>query len=268
SVLFDVNPPLTGHIVLDGEQLEAYPEIRNLPADFVYNLAAGADLPFWEFNRWEVLHSSPEPDSSQVEVGVEFTQSDMVTAHFREIPNYLLTFITEPKNVGKIRFGDLVIDEFPYTQRYEGQIPYGLEAILPNNYEFDVWEFVMQPNLSSRIYPSIQYTPIRNDTIILRMNERFSDVFIPSAFSPNGDGVNELIKVHGLEIAPDGFEWVIFSRFGDIVFETNDTNGAWNGGVMNSDYYCPVGIYSYHLKYKNAINNQEDATSGSIMLIR
>ena len=268
SVLFDVNPPLTGHIVLDGEQLEAYPEIRNLPADFVYNLAAGADLPFWEFNRWEVLHSSPEPDSSQVEVGVEFTQSDMVTAHFHEIPNYLLTFITEPKNVGKIRFGDLVIDEFPYTQRYEGQIPYGLEAILPNNYEFDVWEFVMQPNLSSRIYPSIQYTPIRNDTIILRMNERFSDVFIPSAFSPNGDGVNELIKVHGLEIAPDGFEWIIFSRFGDIVFETNDINGAWNGGVMNSDYYCPVGIYSYHLKYKNAINNQEDATSGSIMLIR
>lgn len=267
-VLFNVNPAMTGDILLDGEKLEGYPEIRNLPSDFEYNLAALTDVPFYEFSHWEIMNASPTPDSSYTEVGVSFTEDDVVTAYFREIPNYELTFITKPKNVGKIRFGDRVFEEFPHTERYEGQIPYTLEAILPKKYEFDVWDFVMQPNLSSQIYPAIQYTPVRNDTIVLRMEERFDDVFIPTAFSPNGDGVNELIKVQGPEILPDGFEWVIYSRFGDIVFETNDVNAAWNGSEMNSDYYCPVGIYSYHLRYKSAIDNQEASTSGSIMLIR
>ena len=267
-VLFDVDPPGKGVILLDDEALESYPEIRDLPADFTYNLQALTDVPFYVFDRWDIFHAAPEPDSSFTEVDVVFDQGDVVTAKFREIPNHYLTFLTDPPEIGAIRFGDEVFEDFPRTVRIEGQVAYGLEALIPNEFEFDVWDFVMQPGHSGRIYPSLQYTPIRNDTIILRMNERFSQVFIPTAFSPNGDGINEIIKVQGPEIAPDGFEWVIFSRFGDLVFETNDISQGWNGGVMNTNYYCPVGLYTYRLRYRNAITNLDESLNGSIMLIR
>jgi gliding motility-associated-like protein len=268
TVLFDVDPPGKGYIKLDDQKIEEYPDIRELPAEFTYSLEALTDEVYYKFSHWSATHHDFEPDFTSSLSSILLNQSDAITAHFVEIPNYTVTFMTNPKDVGSIRFDDQLITNFPYTERYVGEVPYALESIVPNAWEFEQWEFVMRPDLPGRIYPSLQYTPIRNDTIILHMSERFSDVFVPTAFSPNGDGVNELIKVEGLEISADEFEWVIYSRFGDLVFETNDINNAWNGSKLNSSYYCPVGVYTYLLKYKNAINNENKNKSGSIMLIR
>ena len=267
-VMFDVDPPHMGQIYLDEELIESYPEIRDLPSDFSYHLKATTDVPFYTFDHWEVFHAAPEPDSSSAEVSLVFDQGDVVTARFREIPNYTLTFLTDPPKIGSIRFADEHIEEFPYTVRVQGNQPYSLEGIVPNTYEFKIWDFVMQPTHSGRFYPSLQFIPLRNDTIILRSTERMSAVFIPSAFTPNGDGFNDMIYVQGPEISPDDFEWVIYSRFGDLVFRTNDISQGWNGGVMNSDFFCPVGLYTYHLRYKNAITEMPAVLDGSIMLIR
>lgn len=268
TILFEVQPTGVGFIDFEGVRIETYPELKELPADHVYNLSAQATAPFYRFSHWDMMHHQPLPDSAQTVVDVEFNQGDVVVAHFVEIPNYTLTFKTDPENVGAIRFGDEILEEFPYTKQYEGHVPYALESMIPNKWEFDKWEFVMRPDLPGRIYPSLQYTPIRNDTIILHMNERFNQVYIPSAFTPNGDGVNELIGVQGPEIKDEGFEWVIYSRWGDLVFKTTDKRAKWNGAAMNSGYYCPVGVYTYQLNYVNAITNQSESQSGSITIIR
>lgn len=68
-----------------------------------------------------------------------------------------------------------------------------------------------------------------------------TDVFIPNAFTPDGDGLNDLFKA----TAPDAltFELRIYSRWGELVFHTAEVSKGWNGSFMNNGYYCEPGLY-------------------------
>lgn len=99
-----------------------------------------------------------------------------------------------------------------------------------------------------------------------------NNVYIPNAFTPDGDGLNDLFKV----IAPEGIEEFnlrIFNRFGEQVFSTNDPTEGWNGGVEDSEYYAQTEMYVYTVKYvyyKNCEGTERDVYEGegSITLIR
>lgn len=54
-----------------------------------------------------------------------------------------------------------------------------------------------------------------------------STLFIPSAFSPNGDGKNDTWRVRGVSI--EALNVMVFNRWGEKVFETTDLNGFWDG---------------------------------------
>ena len=64
------------------------------------------------------------------------------------------------------------------------------------------------------------------DTILLRVNNE-ADVLVPTAFSPNGDGVNDVLDVFTLGIKKIHF-WV-FNRWGQLMFETTDPAQRWDG---------------------------------------
>jgi len=60
----------------------------------------------------------------------------------------------------------------------------------------------------------------------------FSSYFLPNAFSPNGDGANELFKGAGYVDGITNFEMSIWNRWGKQVFYTTDILGGWNGQIM------------------------------------
>ena len=68
-------------------------------------------------------------------------------------------------------------------------------------------------------------------------------VYIPTAFTPNGDIVNDRIKVEALGI--EGLQWDIFNRWGLKVFSTSDLAESWDGTYAGQP--VPEGIYSYRL---------------------
>lgn len=73
----------------------------------------------------------------------------------------------------------------------------------------------------------------------------FPRFFIPNAFTPNGDGINDVFYVgnHNLEIA----EWTIYNRQGEVVFNTRDLSKGWDGtfrGVPSR-----TGKYVYKIEY-------------------
>ena len=76
--------------------------------------------------------------------------------------------------------------------------------------------------------------------------------FIPNAFSPNQDGLNDLFKVVSQNI--ESIEIVIYNRNGQQVFSSNDPKIGWNGSFQNNGYFCQSGIYlvQYKVKFDSA----------------
>ena len=89
------------------------------------------------------------------------------------------------------------------------------------------------------------------------------NVFIPNAFSPNGDGQNDQLCFRGEWIV--SFHIAIFSRWGEKVFETNDINECWDGTYKGN--ICQSGVYMYSCEIE-CEGHQESFFKGDVTLIR
>lgn len=89
------------------------------------------------------------------------------------------------------------------------------------------------------------------------------DVFVPNTFTPNGDGYNDIFKVHGVSV--DEVYFAVYNRWGELVFETTDKNAGWNGRYMNRD--ADAGVFGWYLKVK-CHNGEETFLKGNVTLIR
>ena len=69
-------------------------------------------------------------------------------------------------------------------------------------------------------------------------------IFIPRAFTPNGDGTNDVIRVRGDYLT--SVEFVIFNRWGEQVFKTLDKTIGWDG-KFHGEPVCP-DVYGYYVK--------------------
>ena len=87
--------------------------------------------------------------------------------------------------------------------------------------------------------------------------------FIPSAFTPNGDGLNYLFYVKA-NFEPRNFEMTIMSRNGDLLFHSRDINIGWDGQLHGNT--LPHGMYVYIIKYKDS-EGKEQKQQGQILLI-
>lgn len=95
-------------------------------------------------------------------------------------------------------------------------------------------------------------TFIREFQIVPCIEARF-----PNAFTPNGDGRNEVFKGIVLGVALDDFRLSIYDRWGKLIFETNDPDEGWNGKYRNSGADLPPGVYMYKVDFKNPFCDQE-----------
>jgi gliding motility-associated-like protein len=94
----------------------------------------------------------------------------------------------------------------------------------------------------------------------------FYPLYIPTAFTPNNDGVNDAFQVEGVE--PRGFWLEIFNRWGDQVFYSEDPNEPWigNNQRLNSDYFVPDGIYLWRMRYE--LKDGPILKTGTVTLVR
>ena len=96
-------------------------------------------------------------------------------------------------------------------------------------------------------------------------------VFIPNAFTPNGDGLNDLWEIEHSCPLKD-FHLQVFSRWGHLIFESHDPENPWNGGLRDGPIFSNKGTYVYQVTYRWG-NSQEFDTNvhsktGSVTLIR
>ncbi|MBK7666805.1 MAG: gliding motility-associated C-terminal domain-containing protein [Sphingobacteriaceae bacterium] len=90
-----------------------------------------------------------------------------------------------------------------------------------------------------------------------------TDVFVPNTFTPNGDGVNDIMYARGHKLTTIYF--AIYNRWGEMVFETSDIKTGWDGNYKGRP--ADVGVFGYYVKY-TCISGQENFKKGNITLIR
>jgi len=66
-------------------------------------------------------------------------------------------------------------------------------------------------------------------------------VFIPNSFTPNGDGLNDVLKVYGYKIKE--LKLIVFNQWGEKLFESSDQSRGWDG--MYKGKVQPSGVYMY-----------------------
>jgi len=73
--------------------------------------------------------------------------------------------------------------------------------------------------------------------------------FVPNAFTPNGDGSNELFYGVGYVDGMKNFEMSIWDRWGSLLFKSNDPNEAWNSRINNTGSIVQNGVYVYKISF-------------------
>jgi gliding motility-associated-like protein len=92
------------------------------------------------------------------------------------------------------------------------------------------------------------------------------ELYVPNAFSPTGNGINDYFLAYGEGI--EQFKMYVFNRWGQQIFESNDMSLGWDGTFNGDD--CPQGIYVWKIEYSmyDYLTLQSHILVGKVTLIR
>lgn len=102
------------------------------------------------------------------------------------------------------------------------------------------------------------------DTIVIQRDPHCIPISIPNSFTPDKNGKNDIFKPI---ITQDvrAYHFIIFNRYGEKVFETNDPSKGWDGTYKGMDQ--PMNSYTYFIRFTNSRGYLSENT-GSVLLIR
>jgi gliding motility-associated-like protein len=96
----------------------------------------------------------------------------------------------------------------------------------------------------------------------------YFNLYIPTAFTPNNDGVNDAFFIAGSGLDPDNFQLDVFNRWGDRIFSTQDPDVPWTGGVDGGNYFATNGVYAYRVRVRSLESGVIETVTGSVELVR
>jgi gliding motility-associated-like protein len=198
---------------------------------------------------------------------------------------YDINIDVKPAGSGLVNFNSLYLSNFIWSgqyYQYKTDNPY-LKSFLeawPTDtsiYVFDHWEFTANTNSTTAtpwvldehdyLYKdSITFIITQSDNITAVFADKRNDIVMPTGFTPNGDGVNDVFSPLGAQAryARD-YEMQVWNRWGQEVFRANEYSFGWDG--THNGQQAQTGVYAYILKYKN-VSNEYKVVKGNVTLIR
>jgi gliding motility-associated-like protein len=91
---------------------------------------------------------------------------------------------------------------------------------------------------------------INSDTVLVTID---GTLYVPNAFTPNGDGFNDIFDIKGEEIS--SFQLRVFDRWGLLIFESNSLNNQWDGSYNGQP--VQMDVYVWKVEYTDYQRNSE-----------
>ena len=137
----------------------------------------------------------------------------------------------------------------------------------PGIFDFYTWQDGSSQNTFSVTKVGLYFVKVTNacgiavDSILI--SNKSCDVFFPNVFTPNGDANNDVFKILN---ATNLFEYkfVIFNRWGEKIFETNNFTKGWDGKYKGLT--CEIGSYVWYCNFIK--EGEQKKLKGSILLLR
>lgn len=268
EITFVVDPPGAGDIVLDGMTLQGYPATELV--DYGAHTLAAVGLDEWHvFTGWTSTGPQVTPSMSNPNGSISVTQSGTITAHFDVIEHMDLHVRVEPANKGVVRIegGELIVT----NEWTGGLVVNGLlnaEAAPIEHWTFDRWEIQNSNPNPGPTAPSITLPNGDYEEIVAYFKPVDFAIYVPNAFSPNNDGLNDAFYPLGEAFKAETYHLVIINRWGEKVFESFDPNEPWIGQHQGGEHYVRDGQYLYQLKVQSVHGLAPQTFSGYVTVVR
>lgn len=171
----------------------------------------------------------------------------------------------------------------PYFSDSSTTVPYKTILLLPMCGEASTADWYKNDSLICNNCPSLKVDArdiIAGYTCVLKNAECYdtcnytihvtdipTDAWLPSAFSPNGDGRNDRFRIVSDNPNINIKDFSVFNRFGQIVYRsTNANDDGWDGNFKGSP--AEVSTYFWQLTYRVAGNNRDFYLKGDVIMVR
>lgn len=156
--------------------------------------------------------------------------------------------------------------------------PYSLNGTGAQYYRWEPSDYLSNPNIANPstnfpdtgtytyvLHGSTDDGCISTDTIVINV-VMYSHIFVPNAFSPNGDGLNDAFTpvIVGYSNI-DNFQ--VFNRFGEVVYNSANNNyPSWNGLLRGKP--ADVGTYFWRIECTNVLTKEKEVKTGDVTLLK
>ena len=181
---------------------------------------------------------------------------------------------TDPKGMSDtipLMLVNLVSINIRCSESRDGQIIITASGGKPP-YSYSIPGYIIQSDSVIKHLEAAKYRCLVTDSdgetvegiITVKKEWRYCSVFVPSAFSPNGDGLNDIFRVK-IQDDISEFHMMVYDRWGHMVFESDDPTRGWDGSV-GSVKSLPA-TYLWAVTY---LDNKKQATKqqGTVVLVR
>ncbi|MBM3447973.1 MAG: T9SS type B sorting domain-containing protein, partial [Bacteroidetes bacterium] len=198
---------------------------------------------------------SPDGCSSFTSLAAPINVWDYPVADFAWTPDPVNVLETE------VQFSNLSVngDSYDWTFATFGS------STEPN----PMWTF---PDVDLAVYPvCLETTNIHGCTNSICYDiliESILQIWVPNAFSPNNDGKNDVFLpvVNGAN--PENYRFVIYDRWGTLMFETNNLGEAWIGNIRGGEYYPKSDSFVWRIEVEHLSDRRLEVLEGTVTLLR
>jgi len=182
---------------------------------------------------------------------------------------YDITVEVEPPGAGTVKLNTITLPYYTWAGKYfKGPMSFKAKPT-DTTFVFDHWELENHSESNARPLSldsiGINFSVQAGEKVKAVFTDRTLDASLPSGFSPNGDGKNDVFGVLGSGKYSFEFTMQIWNRWGQEVYKSNDPNSGWDGNFNGSQ--AQTGVYAYFISYKNVFNELK-TIKGNVTLVR